>query len=263
MSPRLDVPNIDLLEFGLNNLKAQSISTTLVCAVDKDLPEEKMQIVRKYADRIEYFGKYSYFARGGIWKKIWECWEKAPEKYLTQNGYDDYSSLNRFEEQVKTLDATNSHACLCSCIVDDKLINGKEYFVHNGNIDFKMTVGNHTYMGAYLVKKDYILNSGIGQYKNMWSSYFEGLYNLYLLNGGKPCSTDKGIFYYRNQPAMISKMDSRDADWCQMAKNECGYQDAEVLEDFRNTSYFSLYDELCKRENLGEGEGKIAWWGNR
>lgn len=261
MSPRLDAPTNDLLEFGLKNIKEQTIPVKLTCAVDFDLAEEKLAIVKKYADKIKTFGQYSYFARGGFWKKIWECWEESDCKYLNWMGYDDFSSLNRFEEQYKVLEQTNSHACLCSVIVDDKLINGKEYFIHNGSIDFRMTIGNHTYMGAYTIRRDYIMNSGMGQYKNKWSSYWEGLYNLFILKGGKPCSTDKGVFYYRNQPAMISKMDARDADWCQMVKNKCGYQDIDVINDFKETPYLELYNELNQRKDLGTAEGKMVWWG--
>lgn len=263
MSPRLNAPVSDLLEFGLNNIKKQSIPVKLTCAIDEDLPEEKLKIVKKYADKIKTFGRYSYFARGGFWKKIWECWEESDCKFVGWIGYDDYSSLNRFQEQYNTLKQTGSHACLCSVRVDNKLINGIEYQVHNGNIDFKATIGNHTYMGAYLIKKNYIISTNMGQYKNMWSSYFESLLNLYILKNGKPAVNSNAIFYYRNQPAMISKMDARDADWCQMAKDACNYQDAEVLEDFRNTSYFKLYDELSQRNDLGPGTGKIAWWGKR
>lgn len=262
MSPRLNAPVNDLLEFGLKNIKEQSIPVKLTCAVDNDLAPEKLEIVKKYADKIKVFGQYSYFAKGGIWKKIWMCWKESTCKYVGWQGYDDYNSLNRFKEQLEILEQTNSHACLCSTFIDNKLIDGTMRQSHNGFIDFRKTVGNHVPMGAYLLDRSYILNSGLGNYQEIWTAYFEGLLNLYILKKGKPCSTSKAIFYYRNQPAMVSLMGGQDKEFCELARKEVNYPWEQIFIDFNNTNYFSLSEELNKKEDLGIEIGKLAWKGN-
>ena len=114
-------------------------------------------------------------------------------------------------------------------------------------------------MGAYLLNKNYILKSGIEEYKYKWSSYFEGLLNLYILKGGKPCVSSDAIFYYREHPSMLSFNVQEEQDWVQKARKEANYSCKQVLDDLHSIPYDQLITELNNREDLGNQQGKISW----
>lgn len=260
-NPIHDSPKNDILEFTLLNIQEQTIRNDieLVCAIDSDLKEEKIKIIEKYADKIKVFGTYSYHRPGGIWLKIWECWKESECEYVSWQGYDDYSDKNRFKFQYETLlnSASTKHACFCSCYSNSF---GNISKVHDGNIDFRSTVGNHPlFMGAYLINKNYILNSGLDEYKYKWSAYFEGLLNLYILKGGKPCVSSEAIFYYREHPSMLSFNVQEEQEWVQKARKETNYTCNEVLNDLHSIPYDNLISDLNKKEDLGKEKGKISW----
>jgi hypothetical protein len=260
VNPKHDAPVNNLLEFCLKNIKSQTIPVKLTCAIDSDLKQEKIDIVNKYADKIKVFGTHSYHRPGGIWNKIFTCWEESDCDFVCAQGYDDYSSLNRFEKQLQAIKETNTNSNLCSCFVDDTLMGKNISKVHNGNIDFRKTIGNHTlFMGAYLLRKNYIINSGISEFRNLWSAYFEGLLNLYIMKGGKPSVSSEAEFYYRNQPAMISENAQEYQDWVQKVRTEINYTASNALMDFHRIPYEGLIEELRNRTELGNEIGEISW----
>jgi len=152
-APEQDAPNIDMMVFGFEKIKKQTSSIKLTCAIDRDLPENKMNIIKKYADEICLFEPYSYFTASGIWGKIYKCWETSDCEYVAWNGYDDYSGLSRFECQTRRLEETEADVCLCHNYLDTE---EKITQVNNGTIDIGATIGGHTlYMGSFFIKKKF------------------------------------------------------------------------------------------------------------
>jgi hypothetical protein len=240
--PNNDMPNKDFLIFGLEKLKHQTIPVKITCAIDENLQEDRKEIINKYADKIKEFPKNSYFKPGGIWKKIWKCWKESDCKYIAWNGYDDYSDIHRFKLQYDKLEQTNTNSCFCSNYVD----KGKRIgLINNGNINFKETIGIHAlYMGSYLLRRDAILNSGLGDYEDKWSYYFEGLLNTFILKTGKPVIETYDKFVYREHLGTISETCKEHEEWVQKAIQDVGYTFEDCRKDWESINFNKISEDI-------------------
>jgi hypothetical protein len=235
-----NMPDPEFLEFGLRLLKEQTIPIEIVIAADENLQDDRVKICEKYADKIKYFPADSYFRPGGIWKKIWECWKETECEFIGWNGYDDYSDRARFEYQYNKLNETKAGSCICSNYVNK---NGNIQKVNNGDLDFIEYIGKHAlFMGSFLIRKNNLFKSGISNYIDCWSYYFEGLLYYYILKMGIPTIADKGIFYYREHSSTISNTCKPQQKWVQKAVKDVNYTFAQCKNDWDEINF----DEKCK-----------------
>ncbi len=241
--PRLNVPDEKLLTRRLEMVREQTIPIKLTIAVDTNLKPEKLRIAEKYADEISYFGRDSYFAPGGIWYKIYKCWEKSDCRYVAWQGYDDYSSRDRFGKQLIKIESANANTCVCKNWLADP--NGTTP-VLSGKIDFLKYIGHHMpYMGSFLIRKDTIVNSGISEYQTRWSYYFEGLLYTYLLKLGKPAISDGDFFYYTH-PATIANTGTEDKNWVQICREATKYSEGDCIRDWGTIPFAELNSSVLR-----------------
>jgi hypothetical protein len=242
-----DMPNKEYLEFNLKRLKNQTMPVKIVIAMDENLQPDRIKIICKYADDIVYFPKDSYFRPGGIWKKIWVCWKEKLQdvEYIFQNGYDDYSFLNRFELQYKKIIETQSNSCFSSNYL---MKNNIENFVNDGNINFVNYIGTHPmFMGSFLIRKNAIMNSGIEQYIDKWSYYFEGLLFAFIMKTGIPCVETNAKFYYREHSGTISSTCKEKEKYVQQAIKNVGYTFQQCKQDWDSINFNSICEEIKKK----------------
>jgi len=248
--PTTGAPVPELLEAGLRSLKSQILHITLTCAVNDDfVNDDRMEIVRNYADKIEIFPSPSYFRRGGIWLKIWECWKKSNAEYVAWQGYDDISDIWRFKKQYKTIKATKANSCFCEA----KLKSGKvikAMHPDKNNIDFLSYLGRHIpFMGAFLLRRKAILSSGLGEYRDKWSYYFEGLLYAFILKTGKPAISD-GVFFYVDHPATITHTVTEKEEWVKEQVRRAGYTFEQCKEDWKSIDFQGICNSVRRRYNM-------------
>ena len=246
--PQFDAPNLKMLTHGLRCVKDSEGSPTLTVAMDRNLPAHKAHIVAKIADKVIYFNDHSYYRPGGIWNKIYTCWEQSNADYVGWCGYDDYSSNDRFIKQEAKLNESGAKSCFCHNYEQhgDKIPNQ----VNNGRIDFKAHLGRHApFMGAFLLRRDAILNSGIAEHRLKWSYYFEGLLYAYILKMGRPAISD-GFFVYHHHPATISNTAREEREWVKAARREVGYTEADCVRDWNSIGFDALCADIRKTYDL-------------
>lgn len=236
-APEQDAPNLEMMVFGFERIKKQTLPIKLTCAVDRDLPENKMKVIREYANEVRLFEPHSYFTGSGIWGKIYKCWESTDCEYVAWNGYDDYSGVNRFECQSKMLEKTGADACFCCNYLDTE---GKITLTNNGLADLNAMIGGHaSYMGAFLLRKSFILNSGINLHREKWACYFEGLLNAFILRG--KIVNSEGEFYYRNHRGTISNTWKQ--QWFEESFRKTGYSIVKCKADWESINFSEICNE--------------------
>lgn len=241
--PSLDIPKIDMIKKGLESIKQQTMKVKLTVAMDVNLPIKKQDIIRSIANNVVEFPQHSYFRRGGIWEKIYSCWEKSDCEYVAWNGYDDRHTKDRFYHQEKRLKETGANSCFCPNyhIVNESRMKR----VNNGNINFKNHVGNHAeFMGAFLLRKSAILSSGISKYREKWSYYFEGLLYLHIIQMGMPVVSKYGGFIYHWHNGTIAKTVSEEKEWVKEARMLSNYSLSETIKDWNEINFNKLCENL-------------------
>jgi hypothetical protein len=244
--PNTDAPCEGILINTCENIKKQTIPVNLTFAIDKSLKKKKLAIIEKYADDIKIFDtESSYFSRGGIWLKIYNCWEQSKCPYVCWSGYDDFSSIDRFEKQLIAIETNNGNSCFCNSYVSG---DGKDghLVTKSSDVDFRSSLGSHvSFMGAWLLKKDAIINSGIDKHKLLWAYGFEDLLNSYILKMGKICRSE-GSFFYHDHRGTISNTGRELNPWVQEIRKITSYSLLETENDWKSINFKALNDEIRK-----------------
>ena len=237
-----EMPNKEYLIQCLKNLKEQTLPVKITIAMDENLQLDRKEIIEKYADKIKIFPKDSWFSPGSIWKKIVICWEESDCKYVGWTAYDDFSSLDRFELQYKQLEETDKNSSFCSNYIIE---NGNTRQVNDGNIDFISTIGNHAlFVPAYLIRKDTILNSGLCNYKEKFSRYFEGLLNYFIIKTGIPISCPNAKFYRREHKGTLTE--TWREQWFMDSFKRTGYSPDQCGDDWNSIGFEDMCEKLKK-----------------
>lgn len=243
-NPDFDTPTISMLETGLESIKTQSTWVKLTVAVDENLPKDKLGIIAKYADKVKIFPSASYFRPGGIWDKIWTCWEESEADFLAWQGYDDHSSFDRFEKQLEAIENSKANACFGMQYKYDKS-SGRVWLENTGEFSLESWLnylGSHVpYMGGFLLRKNAILNSGIAEYRYKWSYYFEGLLYAFILKTGLPCNSE-GSFYFGMHPASISE--TKNDKWMKEQQELAGYSFEQAKADWDSIPFQEIINQV-------------------
>jgi len=247
--PDRKVPDISLLLKRIEMVKQQTIPIALTLAINSNFDKEKLFLINAYADKIVTFGVDSYYAAGGIWNKIYTCWEQSQYPFVSWNGYDDYSSKDRFEMQLETIKRTNSNSCVCENWRHDEKGSRR---INDGNVDYLGFLGNHMpFIPSFLLRKDAFLNSGISQYKMKCSYYFEALEYAYILKTGKP-SVSKGAFFYYDHPGTLSHTGQEYQNWVKQCRARTNYSEEDCRRDWATIPFAGI---CLEAQNLWRQKG--------
>jgi hypothetical protein len=196
-----------LLEKSIDSILNQtSKDYILTVAADSNISDEAKAILKDRGVRVKWCDPHSFFAAGGIWKKISDCWKDVDSKYVAFLHYDDIWHPDKLLVQTQ--------------VMEDEGLNGSWSEVHviddNGNLvsgdqahwnEFtRGTLGSKTMAFAHsvIVKRDEFLNSGILQFENMWSPCFEDIFAIYLHKIGKMHKAHGAMLYWRSHQMSMS-----------------------------------------------------------
>ena len=101
-------PVQEYLENSVNCVLNQtSQDFILTVAADSNIPERCKEFLEKNNIQVKWFEPYSYFRKGGIWKKIFDTWKETDTKYITFLHYDDAWNLEKLEIQTRLMESQN------------------------------------------------------------------------------------------------------------------------------------------------------------
>jgi len=246
-------PVLSLLEKSIRCIQNQtSKDFILTVASDDNISEECKELLNKLNVRVEWFKPASFFRRGGIWKKISECWKKEDTEYVAFLHYDDLWHESKLEKQIQAMDREDLNATWSETFV----INENDQVVSQGCAYFnRMTrdmvgVRSLAMAHSFIVRKKAFFNSGIMNYENVWSPVFEDLFVLYMSKigaNGKARKVDDAIFYWRNHSSNMSNSMFVDPKWKNLMDEQRvigEYSNAEIDEDVK-----MLHSEMERVKN--------------
>jgi len=195
-NPGTPVPH--LLRNSIQSIKNQTDQNFLITvASDDNISEECKEILKELDVNVEWYEPGYYFKRGGIWKKISECWKKYDSEYICFMHYDDQWHEGKLKAQVDAMDNEN----LTSTWSKTFVINDKSEIV-SGDVAFFDTLGRKEISCAFahslIIRRKPFMECGIMEYEDRWAPVFESLYAAYVHRMGNGRKVHEAIFYWRN-----------------------------------------------------------------
>jgi glycosyltransferase involved in cell wall biosynthesis len=196
-----------LLEKSIDSILNQSSQDfILTVAADTNISEEAKAILESRGVRVKWHDPHSFFAPGGIWKKISDCWKEVDSKYVAFLHYDDFWDVDKLKLQVEAMEAEGLNGSWSEVhVVDDNdnLISGD---CASWGEFTRGTLGSKTMAFAHsvIVNREEFLNSGILQFETMWSPIFEDIFAIYLHKIGKMHKVYGAKLYWRSHGMSMS-----------------------------------------------------------
>lgn len=234
-----------LLIKSINSILQQdSHDFILTIAADSNVPDEIKKILEeKEASewygrfRIKWFSPHSFFAPGGIWKKITDCWKEVDTKYVAFLHYDDLWHKEKLHRQVNAMERENLLGSWSSTYIidgNDNLVSGD---VASWSHFTASTVTSRTpaFAHSIIVNRDAFFNCGIMKYEMKWSPLFEELYTIYMHKIGQMRKVEDAIFYWRshenNMTSTVLQPNNIYQDIVEMQRQEAKYPNEDVTSD--------------------------------
>jgi len=203
-SPGTPVPA--LLDLSIRGLRQQtSDDYHLTVAADTDISEECKGILRKHGCHIKWFDPHSFFARGGIWKKISGVWKEHESKYIAFHHYDDFWHPTKLYEQVKFMEESDLLGSWSRTIIIDGQGQPRSNDVSMPEMT-AATIGTRSaaFPHSCIVNREAFFNCGIMKYEDQWSPIFEEMWALYFHKIKKVARAEEALFYWRNHADNMS-----------------------------------------------------------
>lgn len=224
------------LEQSIESIKRQTCDKyILTVAADTNIPDECKNYLHLNEINVKWFEPFTYFRKGGIWKKIFDTWKSIDSEYVAFLHYDDLWDSNKLEIQLndiisKKLEGNWSETYI---INDCNDIVSSDCSLNELTID---TVGMRSVAFAHscIISKNSILNSGILDFEDEWSANFEDVWALYV---HKIKNVEKSIgakMYWRNHSMNISSTVREDAEFVKQQRASTNYSLYETLKDSEN-----------------------------
>lgn len=239
-APGTPVPS--LLRHSIDSIQRQTEKDyILTVASDTDVSQEIKDILKEKKVNVKWFEPGTFFRRGGIWKKITDCWKETDSKYLAFLHYDDLWDDNKLEKQIEVMEEKNIGCSWAECFyINDtgQIISGD---LSTWSYFSKETVGSRTaaFAHACVMRKQDFFDSGIMEFENTWSACFEDIFTLYAQTTTGCKATGARFFWRDHSMSMTNTLCQwtapaspwRDEVIRQQSQGE--YLDAEVSADHR------------------------------
>lgn len=160
-------------------LRQTSKDFILTVAADSNIPERCKDYLESRGVEIKWFEPYSFFKKGGIFKKIVDTWKEKESKYVAFLHYDDVWNEKKLQVQVDLMEEKN----LLGSYSEVFLMNENNEYAEN-DYSFpslnKHTVGTRTLAFAHscIVNKEALFNSGFLETEEKWSEQYYDKYKI-------------------------------------------------------------------------------------
>jgi hypothetical protein len=205
----------------------------LTVAADEDLPAPARALIEAHGADIVWYPVGTYFAKGGIWKKITDQWQAVESAYVAYLHYDDLWDDDKLEQQIALIEQHDLNGAYTAGLeIDD------QGTVRSGDLALPALDPSQAGMhpGAWVVhslllRRDAILASGLLAHESRWAAIFEQLFFLYVLKVGRVAKCTTTSFYYRDHPATITNTATEAAAYVEQGRRETSYSLDETMAD--------------------------------
>lgn len=229
----VSIPGTPVLEYlkscveSLDNQET-SYEYDIVFACDDNVPNDVADYLKSTGHKIEWCDRFSYFKKGGIWKKIYDQWVACESPYLAFCHYDDKWSPNKIQSQLDCLKRESADICWSRVGVIDLEDNFRNEAMSLDSLNKSSLYGPTPYAFCHsTIVTRAILDSGILEFEDKWSAVYEQLFFMYShkLKGVRDlCS----FFYHRTHPDSIT--------------NTFNDEQSDVVKHQRESTNYSLED---------------------
>jgi hypothetical protein len=193
------------------------------------------------ADRVMLFPPESYYRRGSIWKKIWDCWAASDCPYLRAVGYDDWVPPAGLRQQETVLDRfPDSFASYANLVIQDET---------RGRTDFHTTalsrrgrvhaIGRNPFSFiCWLVRRELVLTADFRERTLNGAAAWEWLFHATALPTACHCPTNAADSPVRRDHNLtLSSQNAAETPemWAHITRDlyhHAGYSRAEAIEDW-------------------------------
>jgi len=227
-------------------LKQTSKDFVLTIAADNNIPDRCKDFLEKNNVTIKWFEPFTYFRKGGIWKKIFDTWKEYDTEFVAFCHYDDIWDLSKLEIQTrKMLDEQLDGSWSESYIIDgnSNIIGPSDYSW--GELT-KNTVGNRTMAFAHttIVSREKLWNSGILEHEMNWAANFEDIWALYIHKIKNIKKAVGAKFFWRNHDKNISNTVREEVEFVINQRNETAYSLSETFQDMHSIRFQTIVDNI-------------------
>ena len=226
-------PVQDYLEKSVNSILNQtSQEYILTVAADSNIPDRCKKFLEEHKINVKWFDPWTYFRKGGIWKKIFDTWKDTNTEFVSFLHYDDLWDSNKLALQLSTLEDKNIKGSWSEAYIMDGSGN-----VHTNDYSFSElsfnTVGQRSmaFSHSIIVSRDSLFNSGILDFEDKWAANFEDMYALFFHKIKYVAKTHGAKFYWRNHNMNISNTVHEDAQFVIEQRSITDYTLKETLKD--------------------------------
>jgi hypothetical protein len=230
------------LEESVNSILNQtSDDFILTVAADSNIPQRCKDFLAKNNVEVKWFEPFTYFRKGGIWKKIFDTWKDKDTKYLAFLHYDDLWDLEKLKIQVEKMEKEKLEASWSEAYIIDGSgnMNPNDYSFQEITAN---TVGSRTMAFAHsvIVSREAMMNSGILDHQDLWAANFEDVWALYVHKIKNAKKAPGAKIFWRNHSMNISNTVSETVDFVKEQRAQTSYSLEETLQDSSKISLQAL-----------------------
>jgi hypothetical protein len=241
-------PVLQYLKWCIQSFKLQKTKYKfdIVFSCDTNVDDDVKQFLTSTGYFIEWYDPFYYMRKGGIWKKIYDQWEKSELKYIAFSHYDDVWGMDKIQNQLSFMENNNLELSWSKV----QIINKNNMIITNdvSNYDTldKTTLSggaSYAFCHSSIIKKDTWFNSGIIDKIDKSSAIYEHLQFLYShkLKGKKDQTS---IFYHRRHEDSISTKFSSENEIASQQRKLVNYSLEQVLKDASDLNLENITKEI-------------------
>jgi glycosyltransferase involved in cell wall biosynthesis len=239
-------PVQEYLEKSVNSVLSQtSKEFILTVAADANVPDRCKKFLEEKKIEVKWFEPFTYFRKGGIWKKIFDTWKDKDTKYLAFLHYDDLWDFDKLRIQVEKMESENLEASWSEAYIMD---NSGIPISHDCSFHSlsKETVGSRSIAFAHsvIVSRDSMMNSGILDHESLWAANFEDVWAFYIHKIQNVSKAPGAKFYWRNHSLNISNTVNENAEFVKEQRYHTAYSLKETLADSDKISMYNLSEKI-------------------
>lgn len=222
----------------------------LIIAADKDIPEVAKKFIEQKNIEVCWYEPHSYFRKGGIWKKIYDQWDKMDSKYVSFCHYDDIWKKDKIEKQISFMERNKIELSWSKVF---QISENDDISSIDLSIDklTKKTIFSNSYAFCHssFINKESLRRTGIEKHKEAWSANYEKLFFVYS-HKLKTEKCSETSFYHRSHSSSITNtFCTEDIEEIRKQRKETGYSLENTLKDADSIDIKNIIHQIMREKN--------------